>query len=91
MLLYLLIEGYLYHEYRLGHKLDLQHAYILLLFCKLKPILLYLIFSLLSLTYEKFLINFSLFLHESLAYILYYNTYTRHKRIEIAIPYINKV
>lgn len=41
--------------------------------------------------YEKFLITFSLTLHENTAYILYYNTYTRHKRIEIAIPYVNKV
>lgn len=41
--------------------------------------------------YEKFLIIFSLTLHENVAYILYYNTYERHKRIEIAIPYANKV
>lgn len=41
--------------------------------------------------YEKFLIIFSLSLHENWAYILYYNTYERHKRIEMEIPYINKV
>ncbi|MEB8914418.1 hypothetical protein P4G61_25440, partial [Bacillus cereus] len=44
-----------------------------------------------SIFYEKFLIIFSLTLHENVAYILYYNTYERHKRIEIAIPYANKV
>ncbi len=41
--------------------------------------------------YEKFLIIFSLSLHENGTYILYDNTYKRHKRIEIAIPYTNKV
>ncbi|ANS48446.1 Uncharacterised protein [Bacillus cereus] len=41
--------------------------------------------------YEKFLIIFSLTLHENAAYIFYYNNYERHKRIEIAIPYVNKV
>lgn len=41
--------------------------------------------------YEKFLITFSLSLHENWAHLLYYNTYERHKRIEIAIPYTNKV
>lgn len=41
--------------------------------------------------YEKFLIIFSLTLHENVAYILYYNTYERHKRIKIAIPNVNKV
>ncbi|TKI89888.1 hypothetical protein FC702_39620, partial [Bacillus cereus] len=61
------------------------------IFVNERPISLYLIFSLLSLIYEKFLIIFSLTLHENVAYILYYNTYERHKRIEIAIPYVNKV
>lgn len=41
--------------------------------------------------YEKFSILFSLSLHENWAYIHYYITYERHKRIEIAIPYKNKV
>ncbi|PEX78965.1 hypothetical protein COJ50_07560 [Bacillus cereus] len=60
-----------------------------------KPLPLYIIFSLLtslfSFIYEKFLIIFSLSLHENRAYILYYKTYKRHTRIEIAIPYVNKV
>jgi len=41
--------------------------------------------------YEKFLIILSLSLQKNWAYFLYYNTYERHKRIEIAILYINKV
>ncbi|PEW02980.1 hypothetical protein CN425_08690 [Bacillus cereus] len=64
-------------------------------FSNKKPISLYIIFSLLSSLFsfinEKFLIIFSLSLHENWAYILYYKTYKRHTRIEIAIPYVNKV